>query len=93
MTVKECSETVFLESFLSKSLTVCNFQKKVAMTIIFFFSKCLKFDVDYWNGTKKSEKVFGFEVSYIWIGGQNFSQSGTGYLSLAVNMLQNTFKI
>ena len=65
MTVKECSETVFLESFLSKSLTVCNFQKKVAMTIIFFFSKCLKFDVDYWNGTKKSEKVFGFEVSYI----------------------------
>ena len=42
----------FLESGLSKSFIVCNFRNKVAMTII-FFSKCLKFDVDFKNRTKQ----------------------------------------
>ena len=82
----------FLENGLTKSFTVCNFRNKVAMAIRFFL-KSLKIWFDSRNGTKEWEKGFGFEKSYIWIGDENFSQSRTGYLSLAVNMLRNTHKI
>ena len=85
-------EWCFLESGLTKSFTVCNFRKKVAMTII-FFSKCFKFDLDYRNGIKKWVKVFGFKENCTWIGDYKSSQSRTGYLSLAVNELRNTPKI
>ena len=36
-TVKGCSETVFYREWSNQILTVCTFQNKVAMTIIFFF--------------------------------------------------------
>ena len=72
----------FLESGLTKSLTVFNFRNKVAMTIIFFFFwKCLKFDVDSRKGLKEREKNFGFSDNCIWIGEEKFSQSRTGYMS------------
>ena len=50
-------ERCFLESGPTMFFTVCNFGNKVAMKII-FFSKCVKFDEDSRNGTKKSERVF-----------------------------------
>ena len=59
------------------------------MTIIFFF-KYLKSDVDSTNGTKKSEKVVSFEDNCICIGDDKFTQSGTGYLSLADHVIRNT---
>ena len=37
MTVKACSEAEFLESGLTKILTVCNFENALAMAIIFPF--------------------------------------------------------
>ena len=67
LTVKGCSETVFLKSALTKSYTVCNFRNKVAMTIV-LISKCLKFNVDSGYGTKEWIKVFGFKDNCIWIG-------------------------
>ena len=87
LTVKGRIETVFLESGLTKSLTVCTFERKVAMTIIFFFSKCSKINVVFRNRTKKSEKVFCFQDNCIWAGLNKFSYSWTRYLSLAVNKL------
>ena len=47
----------FLESGLTKSLTVYNFRNKVAIRST-FFSKCLKFDVDSRNGKKKNQEKF-----------------------------------
>ena len=58
-----------------------------------FFSKCLKFDVDSRNGTRKSEQIFSFKDNSIWIGGNKFSQYRKRYLSLAVNVLRNMPKI
>ena len=51
---------------------------------IIYFSKSLKFYVDSKNGTKESEKVFGFKDNCITIGDEISSQSRTGYLLLAV---------
>ena len=59
LTVEGCSETTFLERAQTKSLTVCNFENTLAMTIL-FFKKCLKFDVCYINSRKKSETNFSF---------------------------------
>ena len=86
------SETVFFNSGLTKSLTVSNFRNKVAMTII-FFSKGLKFDVDSGNCTKESAILVGLKDNCISIKDFKFSEPGTGYLSLAVNVLRNTPKI
>ena len=83
----------FLESGLTKSLTVCNYPNKLAMTIIFFFSKCLVFDVDSRNGTKERENDFGFKDKCISIMEDIFSQSRTGYSSLALKVLRKTRKI
>ena len=82
----------FLESGPTSSFTVCNFRNEVAMKII-FFSKCWKFDVDSRNRTTKLEKVFLFKNNWIWIPDNKLSQAWPGYLSLAVNVLQNTPKI
>ena len=57
-----------------------------------FFSKCLKFDVDSGYGTKSAEKLFRFWDNSIWIGICKFSESWTGYLPSAVNVLTNTPK-
>ena len=89
---KECSETTFLESGLTKSFTVCNFGNARAIKII-FFSLCSKLDVDFRNGTKNSKNGFRFYDNCLWIGRSKFQQSRTGYLSLAVNVLTNTPKI
>ena len=85
-------ERCFSDSGLTKSLTVCNFRNKVAMTIIFFF-KMFKiwFRFQKWN--KRMKKAFGFKDNCNWIGDDKFWQSRTGYLSLAVNVLRNTPKI
>ena len=58
-----------------------------------FSSKCLEFDVDSRNCTKHSENVVRFPHNYFWIGSFKFSQSWTGYLPSAVNVLTNTPKI
>ena len=42
---------------------------------------------------KKAEKTFPFSDNWIWIGSRKFSQSWIGYLSAAIHVLTNTFKI
>ena len=78
----------FLETGPTRSFKVCYFRNKVAMKII-SFSKCLKFDVDSRNRTRKLDKVFLFKNNCIWIEDNQLSQSRTGYLWLAVNVLRN----
>ena len=62
------------------------------MTII-IFSKCSKFNAISRNGTKKFEKFFCFEHNCLLTGVNKFSQSQTGYLSFAINMLPSNPKI
>ena len=81
----------FLNSGLTKSFTVCNFRNKIAMRIIFFF-KMFKMWCRFQKWTKKSEKTVRFKDNCIWMGDDIFTQSWTGYLSLAVNVLRNTPK-
>ena len=64
--LKQC----FLENGLTKSFTVCNLRKKVAMTIMFFV-KSLKIWFNSGKGTKKWEKVFGFEDNSLYSGPKN----------------------
>ena len=52
LNVKGCSEMVFFKSGLRKSLTICVFRNRVALTIV-FFSKCLKIDADSRSGKKE----------------------------------------
>ena len=74
---KEFLKRCFLKIGLTKCITVCNFRNKVAMTII-VFPKCLKFDVDSRNETKKREKIVRFKYNSIWIGDHKFPYFWTG---------------
>ena len=82
----------FFESGLNRIFTASNFRNTLAMTII-LFSKYLKFGVDSRNGTENSEKAFRFSDNWIWIASRTFSQSWTRYLSAAIHVLTNIFKI
>ena len=83
----------FLESALTKIFTVCNFGNTLAIAIIFFFSKCLRFNLDCRNGTKNWEEDFRFSNNCIWFGSSKFSQSSIGCLPSALNLLRNISKI
>ena len=50
-----------LETGLTKSFTVCNFENKLTMTII-FISKCLKFNDGSRNWTKDLKNFFVFKI-------------------------------
>ena len=58
-----------------------------------FDSKCLKFNTDFKNGAKNSEKVFCFSDNCIWIGIVKLSLSRTGYFSSTANVLRSSPKI
>ena len=62
------------------------------MRVIFFFSKCSKFNLDFKNAAKNSEKVFCFIDNYIWIGISKLSLLRTGYFLSAANMLTSSRK-
>ena len=74
---KEFSKRCFLKGGLTKSVTVCNFRNKAAMTIT-FFSKMCKIWCRFQKCKKKSEKIVGLKYNCIWIGDDNFSQSWRG---------------
>ena len=58
-----------------------------------FFSKYLKFHLDFKNVGKTCEKTFCFWENCIWIGMIKFSLLRTGYFSLAGNVLTSSPKI
>ena len=55
-----------------------------------FWSKCSKFQLDFKNAAKNSEKVFCFWDNCIWIGIVKLSLFRTGYFSSAANVLTNS---
>ena len=71
---------------------VRNFLNTKAMRVI-FFSKCLKFNVDFKNAEKNREKVFCFWDNCFWIVIVILSLLRTGYFSSAANMFTSSTKI
>ena len=57
------------------------------------FSKCLKFNLNFKNGAKNSEKFFCFWYNYIWIAIVRLSLLRTGYSSSAASVLTSSPKI
>ena len=58
-----------------------------------FWSKCSKFQLDFKNAAKNSEKVFCFWDNCIWIGIVKLSLLRTGYFSSVANVLTSSPKI
>ena len=58
-----------------------------------FFKKYLKFNLDFKNAAKNSEKVFCFWDNCIWIGIVKLSLLRTGYFSSVANVLTSSPKI
>ena len=76
--------TTFLESVTSKIQNLWGSS---------FYSKCLKFNLDFKNAAKNWEKVFCFWDNCIWIGIVKFSLLRTGHFSSAANVLTSSRKI
>ena len=57
-----------------------------------FLAKCLKFNVDFKNSSKNSEKVFCFWDNCIWNGIVKLSLCSARYFSLAPNVLTSSLK-
>ena len=58
-----------------------------------FFSKCLKFNIDFKNPTKNLKKVFCFWDNSIWIVCLKLSIVRRSRFSLTVNVLANSLRI
>ena len=92
----DCKSVFWNGAFYRKVLR--SFEQSVISEIYelqpsYFFSKCLKFDVDFRNGKKHWENVLRFLGNCICIESYKFSKTSTGYLPSAVNVLRNTPKI
>ena len=89
--VRGCSETrldiyrtTFSESVISEIQKLCGSS---------FFSKCLKFNLNFKNAKINSEKFFCFLENCIWIGTVKLSLLRTGYFSSPANVLTSSTKI
>ena len=58
-----------------------------------FFRKCWKFNVDFRNEEKNSEKLFCFSDNSIWIGSFTLSLLRREYLSSGINLLTKCLNI
>ena len=58
-----------------------------------FFGICSKFNLDFQNAERNSEKIFCFWDKCIWIRCRKYSLSRREYLSWAVNVLTSALKI
>ena len=76
--------TTFLESAISEMQKLWGHH---------FFSKCLKFNIDFKNAVKISEKVFCFSDNLIWFGTVKLSLLRTGYFSLIANVLTSSTNV
>ena len=89
---KGSSETGVFRHLRNHVFGVDNFQNTKAMRVI-FFSKCLKFKLDFKNAAKSSEKVFCFWDNFIWIVIIELSLLRKGYFSSVANVLTSRPKI
>ena len=85
LTVERCSETGLCRHF-SNHVFRCLFFRKY---ISYEGHQCSKFDVDFTNGIRNSEKMFCFLDNSSWIGCCKFSPLRKENLSLAVIVLTN----
>ena len=76
--------TIFLEVVISEIQNV---------RVSSFFSKYLKFNLDFENPLKNWGKVFCFRDNCVWIGILKLSLLRTGYLSSTANVLTSSPKI
>ena len=90
--VEGSSETGSFRHLSNLVFGVDNFENTKTKGVI-FFSKCLKFKLDFKNAAKNWEKVFCFWDNCIWIGIVKFSLLKIGYFSLEANVLPNSTKI
>ena len=90
--VKVSSETWLFRHLSKDVLGVRNFGNTKAVRVIFFFSKCSKFNTDFKISLKNSEKFFSFWDNIIWIGIVKFSLLRTGYFSSVANVLTSSPK-
>ena len=90
--VEGSSETGLFRHLSNLVFGVDNFENTKTKGVI-FFSKCLKFKLDFKNAAKNWEKVFCFWDNCIWIGIVKLSLLRTGYFSSAANVLRSSPKI
>ena len=92
LTAKWCSGTEIFREWSDQVLTVCNLGNTLRITII-FFSEMFKIWSRFHKWNEKLRKIFRFYNNCLWIGNCKWSQSGTEYLSSAVNVLTNNPRI
>ena len=90
---KDPSKQDFFDIDLTRFFGVRKFGNTSAMRVIFFFWKCSKFKLDFKNAEKKSEKVFYFWGTFIWIGWVKLSLLRREYLLSAHSLLGNSLEI
>ena len=79
----------FLGIDLTRFFRVRNFGNTSAMRLIFFFSMCSKFKLDFEKAENDSKRVFWFRDTYIWIGCVKLSLLWREYLPSALSVLPN----
>ena len=91
--VEGSSETGIFRHFSDYVFRIPNFENTKSMRVIFFFSKYSKFNLDFKNAAKNSEKFFCFWDNGIWIGIVKLSLLTRGYISLVAKVLTSSAKI
>ena len=90
--VKVFSQTRLFRHLSDYDYGVRNFEITKSMRVI-FFSKFLKFNLDFKTLAKNWEKVICFWDNFIWIGIVKLSLVRTGYFSSGANVLTSSPKI
>ena len=80
-------EEDFLDTYLTTSLWIRYFQNTSVMSIIFFFWKCWKFNLNFENAKKTLQIIFPFWDNCIWKYCYKFSPLRTKYFLSAINGL------
>ena len=91
--VEGSSETGIFRHFSDYVFQIPNFENTKSMRVIFFFSKYSKFNLDFKNAAKNSEKFFCFWDNGIWIGIVKLSLLTRGYISSVAKVLTSSAKI
>ena len=92
LVVEESSQTGLFKHLSDYVFGVHKFRKTKSIRVI-FFSRCLKFDLDFKNAAKNCEKFFWFSDIFIWIGIFKLFLLRTRYFSSAASVLTSTPKI
>ena len=90
--VKVSSQAGLFRHLYDPVFGVRNFENTKCLSVI-FFSKYLKFVIDFKNAAKSWAKVFCFWDNCIWIGIVKLSLLWTGYFSSTGNVLTTSPKI